>query len=318
VRDEEDIVDAQLSYHLNAGVDFVIAIDHESVDGTTDILESYARQGVLRRIPVRGDVREGPWRTQMSQLAATEHGADWVINTDADEFWMPRRGTLKEILAAIPERFGLVWALSRQFVPRPGQSGSFAERMTVRVSPSAAINDPTSPYRPHAKVAHRADPLIAISTGAHYATTRLRSLTAWYPADSLHFPFRTSAQYIRKCTRPIRSIGQLGQYVRGSLAQAEGRATQVYRSMVVDDERLRRGLADGTLVVDERLRDALRVGANRASATGGMTQADVDVFDEGGALLEAEIVRLLRNADGLASRLRRFERSRARRAASTL
>jgi len=28
VRDEIDIVDAQISYHLNAGVDFVIATDH--------------------------------------------------------------------------------------------------------------------------------------------------------------------------------------------------------------------------------------------------------------------------------------------------
>ena len=30
VRDEVDIVDAQIAYHLNAGVDFVIATDHES------------------------------------------------------------------------------------------------------------------------------------------------------------------------------------------------------------------------------------------------------------------------------------------------
>ena len=45
VRDEADILDAQIAYHLNAGVDFVIAIDHRSVDGTTEILESYARAG---------------------------------------------------------------------------------------------------------------------------------------------------------------------------------------------------------------------------------------------------------------------------------
>ena len=59
VRDEADIVDAQIAYHLNAGVDFVIATDHESVDGTTDILESYARDGLpapdprARREPAR-------------------------------------------------------------------------------------------------------------------------------------------------------------------------------------------------------------------------------------------------------------------------
>jgi hypothetical protein len=40
VRDESDIVGAQIDYHLNAGVDFVLATDHDSSDGTTEILES--------------------------------------------------------------------------------------------------------------------------------------------------------------------------------------------------------------------------------------------------------------------------------------
>ena len=44
VRDEADIVDAQIRHHLNLGVDFVIATDHGSTDGTTEILESYERQ----------------------------------------------------------------------------------------------------------------------------------------------------------------------------------------------------------------------------------------------------------------------------------
>ena len=38
VRDEEDILDAQLTFHLNAGVDFILVTDHRSVDGTRDIL----------------------------------------------------------------------------------------------------------------------------------------------------------------------------------------------------------------------------------------------------------------------------------------
>ena len=49
VRDEADILDAQLAFHLNAGVDLVLATDHRSVDGTTEILDRYAREGYAAR-----------------------------------------------------------------------------------------------------------------------------------------------------------------------------------------------------------------------------------------------------------------------------
>ena len=39
VRDEADILDAQIAFHLNAGVDFVLATHHEPGDGTTEILD---------------------------------------------------------------------------------------------------------------------------------------------------------------------------------------------------------------------------------------------------------------------------------------
>ena len=51
----------------------------------------------------------------MARLAATDHGADWVINTDADEFWMPRRATLKEMFGSVASNVGIVFALSRHF-----------------------------------------------------------------------------------------------------------------------------------------------------------------------------------------------------------
>ena len=46
VRNEADIVDAQIAFHLHAGVDFVIATDNGSDDGTIEILERYERAGV--------------------------------------------------------------------------------------------------------------------------------------------------------------------------------------------------------------------------------------------------------------------------------
>jgi Glycosyl transferase family 2 len=304
VRDEVDIIDAQVSYHLNAGVDLVLATDHGSVDGTTEILESYARQGALRRIPVEGAVHESPWRTRMARLAAIDHGADWVINNDADEFWVPRSGSLKEVLQAVPAQFGVVSGLSRHFVPRVGDDEQpFAERMTVRVSSVAAINDPLSPYRPHAKVAHRADAEIVIRHGAHLATSRHRPLFDWYPADVLHFPFRSYEQYVRKCVRRARGDSQLGQYVRALLAKEQGRAEDLYRSMAVDDAAVRRGIAQGALVVDERLRDAMRSIAQGRAMPRELDSVDVEVVAGGATMRDADTVRLARTVDGLALRV---------------
>ena len=67
-RNEADIVDAQIAFHLHAGVDFVIATDNGSDDGTLEILERYARS----RSPApaeRGRRRHAPGRV------GDEHGA---------------------------------------------------------------------------------------------------------------------------------------------------------------------------------------------------------------------------------------------------
>src|SRR5262249_13824695 len=151
-RDEADIVEANLTFHLNAGVDFVIAMDNLSRDGTTDTLESYAKDGHLRLIRQDSEyLRQADWITEMGRVAATGFGADWVIHSDADEFWWPVGESLKDVLESIPARYGVVRALLRHFVPRPDDGALFAERMTARMSTSSPINDPRSLYRPNLK-----------------------------------------------------------------------------------------------------------------------------------------------------------------------
>src|SRR5262249_33509521 len=137
-RDEADIVDAQLAFHLNAGVDYVVATDHRSGDGTTGILERYAREGHLQLIHEDSDeYRQSEWVPRMARMGAPDLGADWVVTSDCDEFWWPRGETLKEVLSSLPERYGLVRALWRTFPPRPDDGRFFAERMTVRLTPTA-------------------------------------------------------------------------------------------------------------------------------------------------------------------------------------
>ena len=242
-------------------MDFVIATDHRSQDGTTDILRRYEREGVLRLIRVEDErYRQAEWVTRMARLAATEHGADWVIHADADEFWWPRGENLKEVLQAMPPRYGLVRGLWRNFLPRPGE-GPFWERMTVRLTPQAPISDPCTPYRPNAKIAHRAHPRARVGQGNHaLVEPPLLALHGWYPLEVLHFPIRSLEQCQRKNLAIYEALGdrRRGDHIEAVSAARQGRLEEYYQSLLVDDEQLEHGLASGTLVLDTRLRDALR------------------------------------------------------------
>ncbi len=255
-RNEADILDAQLSFHLNAGVDFVVAIDNGSSDGTSEILESYARDGYLDVTYDPAEYQEGEWVTRMARRAATEFGADWVINSDADEFWWPRCGSLKEVLSAVPARYGSVRGMWRHFAPRPYGDDFFAERMTVRVcNPGAEDN---SPYSARYKTAHRATPDVEVLPGNHRALGRgLDPIRGWYPIDVLHFPIRFlrhfTEKYLRQWALLQTRFGEAAYH-----AHRSGRMREFYESYIVDDEALAKGLREGTLAVDTRLRDALR------------------------------------------------------------
>ena len=316
-RDEADVIEAQVAFHLNAGADFVIATDNNSRDGTTGILEAYARQGVVHLIhePAEG-LRQDEWVTRMARLAATEYGADWVINTDADEFWWPRGGSLKDVLAAVPERYGIVQGFWRSFVPRPEDGSSFAERMTARLSQHAPINDPTSFYRPVIKVAHRGDPYVTVARGNHaLVDSRFVTLTTWHPIEVLHFPLRSRAQWMRKVelqgeafTKHIERSGT-GYHLKGYDALLSGRINEQYESLVVDDDALERGLADGTLVSDTRLRDALRTlrDGGRIAFPQPTDADDVAYAVEAAVLDEAYTVRVQRRLDAFEQRLESLE-----------
>ena len=308
VRDEADIIGEHLTFHLNAGVDLVLVTDHRSVDGTSDVLDAYARDGSVRVFREEGArAHQSVWMTRMARLAATEHGADWVLNSDADEFWWPRGGTLKDVLALVPTRYGIFHAISRYFVPRPDDGRPFAVRMTARLMSHAPINDPATPFRPVAKVGHRGAATAVLGPGNHSVVgVPFDWLPGWRPIELLHFPLRSAAQCARKYEKTWLAWDE---NLRGDLARARAfsddeRSESFYQRVVVDDETLERGLADGSLVVDTRLRDALRaIDEGRPVEFGAAAVGDVDYGLDGATVDEADVVRLHRRVDELQRRV---------------
>lgn len=333
VRDEADVIDANIAYHLNAGVDLVVVTDNGSRDGTAEILESYERSGCLHLIRESAtDMRQGAWVTRMAQLAARELGADWLIHADADEFYWPRGGNLKDVLAPIPARFGSFRTFVRTFLLGLGDDGApFFERMTVRLSALAPIHDPASIFRPGAKLIHRAHPDVVVGDGTHVLHgVSLPLLSGYEPVELLHFPFRAEEQIAAKFRRawlawtrnPMRPPPHY--YAKAYSAIAAGRESELVDSLTIDEQRLERGLREGVLVVDTRLRDALRDLRASGEAThfrvppevAPLRSAAPDLADrvryavESAVLDEADVIRLQRRIDDLETRrLSRLERS---------
>jgi glycosyltransferase involved in cell wall biosynthesis len=311
VRDEADVIEANIRYHLDAGVDFIIVTDHSSTDGTTEILRRYERDGRLQLIRREEEAfRQTEWVNEMARLAATSYGADWVINADADEFWWPHSGTLREVFAAVPARYGTIRGIWRHFVLRPEEPAPFYERMVVRRAPAL---EPADPYCANAKVAHRADPNVRVSRGNHDAFgERLSLLREWVPLEIFHFPIRSQQQLETKY--PDKLVGHRLSgldlvplhiaRIAKSLQENPGR---LYRSLLVDDAAYEQGVAAGLLTVDTRLRDQLRGDAVTAPSLAD----DVAFAQEIDAMLTLDAaLRLLARVDSFDRRLAAVEAKR--------
>jgi hypothetical protein len=260
-RDEDDILDANLRFHLEQGVDYIIAMNNLSVDGTGGILEAYERAGVLTLInQEKNTYDQDRWVTQMARMAKEVHGADWVINNDGDEFWWPRQGTLKDVLAALPPSIEMVRVPRHNFLPAQFDTGQFHERMRIREAGSRnSFGEPLPP-----KACHRGFVDIDVAFGNHFAKRgdlALREIDGPPMIEILHFPLRTYAQFERKITvggaaleKNIRLDKAIGSNWRRLLKEHNcGRLYEYYQLQILGPAAVEDRLRSGTLVQDDRL-----------------------------------------------------------------
>ena len=268
VRDEADVIDAHLAFHLSRGVAGVLVTDHRCTDGTSERLAAWAaadpRVHVVREDGAAFD--QGALMTAMARRAAGEHRADWVLHGDADEFaWPLSDPDLPRALGRVPARCGAVRLPRWNFAARPGDGRPFHERMIFRET--ASTDELGRPLRP--KVAHRAFGRATVVAGSHAVGTGRpwRTPVCERPVIALlHFPRRSLAQYEHKTRVGAAAPGYDHKSLRAAAAdQVAGRLAARYAERFeVGDAALARGLADGSLVEDVRLRDALRALLSRS------------------------------------------------------
>jgi hypothetical protein len=255
VRDEADIVGSTIAFHLATGVDHVIATDHRSVDGTTDILRRFERDGRLTYArDDRSTISQRAVVTAMARRACTELGADWVVAADADELWWCREGWLPDVLDTLPGHYGAFRVPWRHFVLRPDDEREFHQRMTLRCR---SETDQGSVYHRHYKTLFRACPSVEIDDGNHNALHVPGSLLrGWHPVEVLHFPLRSSAQVRVKFGERMDGLEVWGQHKVAARSHPGG-LDGFLDSTCPTGRVLERGLQTRQLVEDVRVRDAI-------------------------------------------------------------
>lgn len=263
VRDEEDILQQNIEFHLAQGVDFIIATDNKSVDSTASILNEYKNKGVLHSIFENNDnYNQHVWVTRMARMASIQHSADWVINNDADEFWWPVKGSLKETFQNIPPEYNIVIADRYNFVAIEDISALFYHNMVYKEKVS--LNPLGAPLPP--KVAHRANDRIAVKQGNHSVAGCGPQNAVSGIIEIFHFPNRNKQQLLNKIIK-----GGAAYERNEDLSEAIGRTwRELYREykekgnlnrylkkQFYDKNRIRKELHTGELIKDVRLRDFL-------------------------------------------------------------
>ena len=203
VRDEADIIAAMLDHHIGQGIDVIIVTDNGSIDGTTQILEDFESRGLieLRHDPVHKK-QQYTVVTQMARDAYTQFGADWVINADADEFFIAVDPTLTvaEALRMTPKSIRTFTVPVTNMVGPPALSGTGLQRLVYRDRRSAEdLQNKGLMTHPTSNSIHVGDAEVEISQGNHFVSLEPDGEPPAAAAiEVLHFPSRSWQQYRNK------------------------------------------------------------------------------------------------------------------------
>ena len=254
VKNEDDIVDETIKFHLNSGVDFIIATNNNSTDKTRDILLKYQQRGVLELIDEAGEnFDQVKWVDRMIRIAIDKYKADWIINVDADEFWYSQYGNLKLAMPE-PKDFNAVYVNCLHIAhSNENNGGEFAVPLNVKGN-----------YMHNWKCFHTAKGYELIAGGNHDVKMKFgyKKYYATLDVFVFHFWVRSYEQHERKVINTFEAIEKgvrdgvhsmdFGSHIRNNYKlYQEGKLKESYRSMVA---------GSNSDIIDNRLHDFIKNG----------------------------------------------------------
>lgn len=198
VRDEQQIVAANIEHHLSQGVDAFIVTDHLSQDYTPDIVQSYPEVAhyIREEDPA---YHQWEWVTRMAHIAA-DMNPDWIVHLDADEFWHGFNA-----LEKVPDNINVVYSGSscnpftsngmtcRDFLPfddyEKDEPFSFDKYEYFRYSETKACKG--------VKIVHRPSKDCVVAQGNH--NIEMKGDRGWTDMIHIdHYPVRSYEHFYRK------------------------------------------------------------------------------------------------------------------------
>jgi glycosyltransferase involved in cell wall biosynthesis len=291
VKDEVELIERTIKHLRAIGVDLIIAVDSRSTDGTVEILKSHESKDnfwLFQMDELGRDDTEQIWaRRNMEIIQRAE--ADWVILLDADEFWLPLSGSLKDssdlcssdVLSV--DRFNVPLQPSGAMLPDELIPSRYSE-ILLFVEPIPNLQrqlqeNPCTPWIrgvPVPKVMARAKQIAGWTLGMHDAIPALGTEPARSkPSDLIiaHLPFTTFSRFARKIEN-IRSVfarfdayfpGQMGWHWRRWVRLAEeGRLREEFEKQICTEDavaefRRRRILCSATELLEDRMVERRRL-----------------------------------------------------------
>ena len=199
VRNEQDVIAENILFHHHQGVDRFIVMDNLSTDRTVEIVRNLACSiPIDLRFQSEDTYNQSAWVTEMARSAATDHGADWVINNDADEFWVFPDFNIRGYLEQFSEDVSGVVLKRHNAVLIQGEfwNGFVAHPCSSVLYEQQSLNQLGSLLP--GKCLHRSSTEILVQQGNHGISGVQGQIIHCDAARILHYPYRRFEQYQAK------------------------------------------------------------------------------------------------------------------------
>jgi len=224
VKDEVELIERSIDHLRAIGVDYIMACDMSSTDGTAELLEKYCAPdfSILtltnKALGKRAD-KDDTWFSH-SERRYKNAPADWVIFLDADEFWLPASGNLKDCEALYSadvlsvERFNVVLGPDGPLIPMDLAPNNYDRALLfAEAIPDFRLEKQKNEDLPWImgavgpKIAARPSKIDGTITGQHDAIANSEVLLRTIPNDLViaHVALSTRKRFERKVSN-IRAI----------------------------------------------------------------------------------------------------------------